>query len=73
MDPQRMKEAYERLQLLDERLGYHLRARGGGPMYRPGTEQLEEKLRHLTEYTVELKDILQDLFLALAARPKQGS
>lgn len=73
MDPQRMKQAYERLQLLDERLGYALRSRGSGPMYRPGVEQLDEKVRHLTEYTTELKDIVQELFLALASRPQQGS
>ena len=28
MDPQRVKDVYERLELLDDRLGHRLRARG---------------------------------------------
>ncbi len=65
MDPQRLKSAYERLQLLDDRLTYKIRPHGGGLM-RPSGEQLEEKMRHLAEYTVELKDILNEVILAFA-------
>lgn len=65
MDPRRLKSAYERLQLLDDRLTYKIRPHGGGLM-RPSGEQLEEKMRHLSEYTVELKEILHQVILAFA-------
>ncbi len=65
MNPQRLKSAYERLQLLDERLTYKIRPRGGSLM-RPSGEQLEEKMRLLAEYTVELKDVLNEVILAFA-------
>ncbi len=45
MDAQRFKEAYERLELLDERLSQRLRPRPGGSLVRPPTEQLEGELR----------------------------
>ncbi len=69
MDPQKMKEAYERLRLLDERYAGRFSRHGGGSLMRPGLEQLEDHLRHLTHYTVELRDIVEELFLALATRP----
>ena len=68
-----MKEAYERLRLLDERLTYKVRpgrSRGLAPLHRPGLEELEERLRDLAQYTVELREILEELFLALASRSK---
>ena len=72
MDPQRMKRAYEKLQVLDERLTYKVRsaAGGGGGFSRPGVEQLDERMRHLAEYTVELKEIVAELFVAIGSRPK---
>ena len=75
MDPQRMKRAYEKLQVLDERLTYKVRAASGsgGGFSRPGVEQLEERLRHLAEYTVELKEIVGELFVAIGSRPKPPS
>lgn len=69
MDPKKMKAAYQKLQALDERLTYKVRPRGGG-YSRPGIEQVDEHLRHLAQYTVELKEVVEDLFRAIAARPE---
>ena len=68
MDPQRLKDAYEKLQLLDDRLTYKVRPRSGG-LSRPTPEQVEASLRDLATYTVELKEVVQELFLAIAGRP----
>ncbi|HTQ80668.1 MAG TPA: hypothetical protein VMM92_11775 [Thermoanaerobaculia bacterium] len=70
MDPQRLKEAYQKLQALDERLTYKVRPRNGGPLTRPNPEQLEQSLRDLAAYTVELKEVVQELFLSIAGKPK---
>lgn len=68
MDPQRFRETYQRLQLLDERLTYKIRPRSGS-MNRSSVDQLEDKLRDLAEYTVEIKEIVQELFLAISGKP----
>jgi len=70
MDPQRLKEAYQQLQLLDERLTHKVRPRPGGALVRPTPEMLETALRDLATYTVELKSIVQELFVAIASAPK---
>ena len=70
MDPQRLKDAYQQLQLLDDRLTHKVRPRAGGALVRPSPEMLEQQLRDLATYTVELKDILQELFLSIASAPK---
>jgi len=72
MDPQRLKDAYQKLQMLDDRLSYKIRPKPGGALTRPTPEQLELSLRDLATYTVELKDILQELFLAIAGKPKES-
>lgn len=73
MDPERMKEAYERLRVLDDRLTYQVRPSRGGSLVRAGTEQIEDRLRNLAEYTVELRAIVEELFLALGSRPGGSS
>jgi len=73
MDPQRMKDAYQMLQSLDERLTHKVRPRAGGPLVRPSSEHLEQGLRDLAVYTIELKEVVQELFLALAGRPAPTS
>ncbi len=70
MDPQRLKDAYQKLQLLDERLTHKVRPRPGGALVRPTAEQLEQSLRDLSLYTIELKEVVQELFLAIAGKPK---
>ena len=72
MDPARFKAAYDRLQALDERLTYRVRPRAGA-FSRPTHEQLEERFRDLANYTVEIKEILADLFQAIAAKPSDKS
>ncbi len=66
MDPQKVKEVYERLELLDDRIGYRLRHRSSGRM---SLEQLEDRFRDLSDYTTELRELVRDLIQALAARP----
>lgn len=68
MDPKRFKQAYERLQLLDERSTYRVRMQPGRS--RLTVEQLEDKCRDLAQYTIELKEILDELFKSIAAQPK---
>jgi hypothetical protein len=68
MDPQHLKNAYERLQRLDDRLSYKIRPPSGG-LTRPGADQLEERMRHLSEFSLELKEIVHEMLLAFA-RPK---
>jgi hypothetical protein len=69
MDPQRLKDAYQKLQQLDERLTYKIRPKAGS-LSRPNPEQLEQGMRDLASYTVELKEVLQELFLAIAGKAK---
>ena len=70
MDVKRLKQAYDHLQSLDERVTYKIRPRTGGGLTRPSTDQLEEKLRELATYTIELKDILNEVILSVGSRPK---
>ena len=69
MDQQRMRDAYQKLQMLDERMTYKVRPRPGGAMTRPSPEQVEQSLRDLASYTVELKEVVEELFLAIASKP----
>ncbi len=66
MDAQRFRDAHERLELLDSRATHKIRPRSG--MGSPGTEQLMAELRELQSYTLELKEILRELFAAIAGR-----
>jgi hypothetical protein len=69
MDPQRLKDAYQKLQSLDERMTHKVRPRAGGTLSsRPGAEQIEQSLKDLASYTVELKEVVQELFLAIASK-----
>ena len=69
MDPERFREAYERLQILDERLTHKVRPQSGGGLVRPSVDQIETRMRELAEYVVDLKEILNALFEAIASRP----
>ncbi|HYN19569.1 MAG TPA: hypothetical protein VE078_01315 [Thermoanaerobaculia bacterium] len=72
MDSQRLKDAYQKLQLLDERLTYKIRPKPGGGMLRPTPDQLEQSLRDLATYSIELKEVVQELFLAIAGKPRKA-
>ena len=69
MDPDRLKRAYERLVSLDERLTHKVRPRTSGPLTRPDPDRLEHQLRDLATYTVELKEVVAELILAIGSRP----
>jgi hypothetical protein len=69
MDPKRFREAYTKLQLLDERMTYKLRPRAMGAA-RASVEQLEDRLRELASYTIELKETLEALFVAIGSKPQ---
>lgn len=69
MDPQRVKDVYERLELLEDRLGHRLRGRGATS--RASLEQVEDRVRDLVEYTTDLRQLVRDLIVALSSRPQQ--
>ena len=73
MDPQRLKDAYQKLQSLDDRLTWRIRPRAGGPLVRPAPEQLEQAMRELAAYTIELKEVVEELFQAIAGKPSAGA
>lgn len=70
MDPQRLKETYQKLQTLDDRLTHKVRPRAGGALVRPSSDQLEQSLRDLAQYTIELKEVVAELILAIGTRPQ---
>ncbi len=72
MDPSRLKEAYQRLEILDDRLTHKIRPRSGG-FSSPSPDQIDAKLKELAEYTLELKDILREFMLAFARRKSAPS
>ncbi len=71
MDSNRLKEAYQRLEALDERLRYKVKPRSS-TMVSPSVEQIDAKLRDLATYTLELKDVMREFMLAFARVRKPG-
>lgn len=69
MDPQRFQAAYRRLQNLDERLTHKVRPRSRTSLSHATHEQLENRVRDLSDYVLELKEIVDDMFQAIAAAP----
>ena len=68
MDPNRFKETFAKLELLDDRLSYKLRSksiqnRSSEP------EKLDERVRDLAEMVLELKDVVRELMLSIAGKP----
>jgi hypothetical protein len=70
VDPNRFRDAYQRLQLLDERLMHRVRPRNQSRA-RASLEQVEDRTRALAEVTIEMKEILEELFLAIGTQPKK--
>ena len=70
MDPKRFKDAYDRLQYLDESLTYKVRRHGRTRLHSPSLEEIDEALKTLGDYTTELKDVVRELFLAIGSKPK---
>ncbi len=71
MDPQRFKDAYQRLDLLDERLRHKIRPQSS--MRGTNLDQVDGKVKDLANYTLELKGIVEELFLAIAGKPPSKS
>ena len=69
MDPKKMKEAYDRLETLDDRLAYRVRPKTH-TMVQPTPDQINKHLDDVAEFTLELKDILRDFMLCFASKPK---
>src|SRR3954454_16064365 len=69
MDPQRLKDAYQKLQSLDERMTHKVLPARGGALGRPTSEKLKGAIRDPANYTLELKEVVQELFLAIASKP----
>jgi hypothetical protein len=69
MDSKRFHEAFERLQALDEVYLYKVRPRAGA-MRRPDIEQVVEHQKNLADYTIGLKEVVHELFEAIAAPSK---
>ena len=69
MDPDRFRLAYQRLESLDERLTYKVRPRAHKSFGHATHEQLEDRVRDLAEYTLELKEVIDEMFQAIAAAP----
>ncbi len=72
MDSQKFRSAYQRLQSLDERHTYKVRPRSSVHLGHLTHEQLEDRYRDLANYAIELKEILDELFLAIAGKSDSG-
>jgi len=66
MDSKRFHEAFEELQALDEVSTYKVRPKAGA-MRRPNIDQVAEQQKELADYTIRLKEILNELFQAIAS------
>ncbi len=73
MDSNRLKEAFQRLESLDDRLRHKIRPRSSASMVSPTADQVDEKLRDLTRYTLELRDIMREFMLAFARPRRPGA
>lgn len=70
MDPKRFKETYTKIELLEDRLAYRIRSRSVRARSAPGIDSLDERLRDLAEFTLDLKDCVKELMEAIAAKPE---
>ena len=69
MDPQRFKEAYAQLENLDDRLTYRIRSRSVRARSAPSLDSLDDRIKDLAEYTLDLKEVVREMMLAIAAKP----
>lgn len=72
MDAKRFQEAYERLKVLDDLYTYKVRPRRGGSMGHMTLEQLEEKQRDLAEFAIGIREVVEQLFEAIATKSGGG-
>lgn len=69
MDPERFKDAYAKLELLDDRLTYRIREKSLRARGAVSIESLDERVRDSAEFLLELKEIVRELMLAIASKP----
>jgi len=67
VDPNRFKEAFAKLEVLDDRLSY--RVRRSAQNRSTELEKLDERVRDVAEMVLELKDVVRELMLAIASKP----
>jgi len=67
VDPNRFKETFAKLEVLDDRLSYKVRKAMQNRSTEP--EKLDERVRDVAEMVLELKDVVRELMLAIAAKP----
>lgn len=67
MDAAKLQSVYQRLDHLDDRLTHRIRPRQPSNMGRLNPQQLENRVKDVSEFTVELKEIVRDLVEALRA------
>lgn len=82
MDPQRIRQAYDKLretraqlEILDDKLTFKVRNRAGSTT-RGNVEQMEDRLRDVAAFVLDLKEVvdglcgaIDGLFLGLANKP----
>ncbi len=73
MDAKIFREAQQKLQSLDERMTYRIRPRSTGYLGHLTREQLEERHRDLANFTIQLKEIMDALFQAIAGKSSKVS
>lgn len=71
MDPKRFKETYTKLELLEDRLSYKIRSRSVRTRSAPSIDNLDDRLKDVAEFTLELKDVVKELMRAIAAKPEE--
>ena len=71
MDANRFKEAYAKLEVLDDRLSYKVRR--SVQSRTTETEKLDERLRDVADLLLELKDVVRELMVAIASKPAAKS
>ncbi len=67
MDPNRFKDTFAKLEVLDDRLSYKVRKSVQNRSTEP--EKLDERVRDVAEMVLELKDVVRELMLAIASKP----
>ncbi len=67
MDPQRFREVYERVKALDESATYKVRPKRHS-FHRATQEELEDHAKVMAHYVIELREIVQELMEAIAAK-----
>jgi len=67
VDPNRFKDAFAKLEVLDDRLSYKVRRSSQNRSTE--LEKLDERVRDVAEMVLELKDVVRELMLAIASKP----